>query len=67
MEHHKLICNKCGKVLDVLDRNEHFSVRQHLGYGTKYDGSHLVLRLCCDCMEEIINSCKVSPINEKQN
>lgn len=59
------ICNMCGKVLDIWDQKEDFSIERQLGYGTSYDGEELSLHLCCDCMEEIINSCQVNPIVEE--
>lgn len=57
-------CNKCGKKFDEWDTEESFRFYSPfaLGYGTKYDGSKLELDLCCECMEELIDSCKVSPI-----
>lgn len=59
------VCNMCGKVLDIWDQQEDFSIEKQLGYGTSYDGEELSLHLCCDCMEEIINSCQVNPIVEE--
>jgi len=58
----QLICNKCGKKFDIYDEQEQFSINRWLGYGTKYDGGHLELDLCCKCMEELIESCKVNPV-----
>lgn len=55
-------CNKCGREFDLWDMQEDFSIQRSLGYGTKYDGDDLFLNLCCDCMEELIDSCKISPI-----
>ena len=57
-------CNMCGKVFDMWDAQENFSIHRRLGYGTKYDGDTLELDLCCDCIEKIIEECKVSPIIE---
>lgn len=59
----QIFCNKCGKTLDIFDRQEDFSItKERLGYGTKFDGDKLKLHLCCDCLEELVNGCKVSPI-----
>ena len=55
-------CNKCGNRLSEWDIQEDFSIYSHLGYGTKYDGSKLELDLCCKCMDELIDSCAISPI-----
>lgn len=57
-----ITCNMCGKELDIWDVQEAFSIERRLGYGTKYDGDKLRLDLCCDCMEKIIDECKISPI-----
>lgn len=57
-----ITCNKCGKQLDEWDAQEAFSFYSKLGYGTKYDGCELELDLCCNCMDELIESCAVSPI-----
>ena len=58
----KMRCNKCGKEMDIWDRQENFSINGICGYGTKYDGSKIQLNLCCDCMEELIDTCVVSPV-----
>lgn len=61
----KIICNKCGKEFDIYDVQEDFTIHsQMIGYGSKYDGSSLQLDLCCECMDELIDSCKISPIEE---
>lgn len=58
------ICNKCGKIFDIWDKQEAFFFEKHLGYGTKYDGDKLSLHLCCDCMEDLIDKCVIFPVNE---
>ena len=59
----KVFCNKCGKEMDIFDKQEDFTIcKDRLGYGTKFDGEKLKIRLCCDCMEELIDSCKILPI-----
>ena len=55
-------CNMCGKPLDFWDVQEDFSLHRHLGYGTKNDGSVLDLQLCCDCIDNLIDECVISPI-----
>ena len=59
------VCNKCGKKLDLWDAQEKFSISRKLGYGTKYDGATLILNLCCECMDKLIDECKGSPISVK--
>lgn len=56
------ICNKCGKRLNFWDLQEDFSIIRDLGYGTKYDGERLKMRLCCECMETLIDVCQKTPI-----
>lgn len=56
------VCNKCGKPFDMWDEQENFHIYRDLGYGTKYDGSKLELDLCCKCLEDLAEQCKISPI-----
>lgn len=60
----KKVCNKCGKEFDLWDEQENFTILTPLGYGVKYDGDYLDLKLCCTCMEWLIDECTVSPIKE---
>lgn len=62
--HIDTICNICGQEFDFWDGNENFAIHTRLGYGTKFDGDILDLHICCDCMENIIQMCSVSPIEE---
>lgn len=57
-----MYCKLCGRQLDYYDVIEDYSIVRRLGYGTKYDGEYIDLRLCCDCMEQLIDRCKISPI-----
>lgn len=60
-------CNKCGCVLDIFDTQEDFSIhKEFLGFGTKYDTDKLDITLCCSCMDELIDSCCVSPVEERE-
>lgn len=61
----KIFCNLCGKEMDRWDRQEGFSIHRRCGYGTKYDGETLELDICCDCMERLIDSCRLSPIESE--
>lgn len=60
-----IICNKCGKKFDMWDTQEDFSIHRHCGYGTKYDGSVINLDLCCNCFEELVQSCAISPLESE--
>lgn len=62
MTEDKCYCSRCGKPLNIWDVQEQFNLRRHLGYGTKYDGETLDMKWCCDCMESLIDECKISPI-----
>lgn len=55
-------CSLCGKQFDFWDEQENFSLNRLLGYGTAYDSMYLNLHLCCDCMDKLINDCKISPV-----
>ena len=61
----EITCNMCGKKFNVWDTQEAFRIYRDLGYGTKYDGDVLELDLCCECMERLIDSCKIKPIISK--
>jgi len=55
-------CNKCGREMDEFDIQEELSIQSRLGYGSRHDGDMLQLDLCCECMDELIDSCKISPL-----
>ena len=59
----KCYCNLCGKEMDFWDVQEEFSIQSYyIGYGSKHDGDALELDLCCDCMDDLIDRCKINPI-----
>lgn len=60
----KTICNLCGKNFDFLDEQENFSIYTRIGYGSKYDDEQLKLDLCCECMDNLIDLCVISPVSE---
>ena len=59
-----IVCNKCGKVFDMWDTQEDYTISTQIGYGSSYDGDHLNLHICCECMDKLISECIVSPIIE---
>jgi hypothetical protein len=67
----KYICNICGKDFNMWDEQEKFSIHKHIGYGSKYDGDHIELDMCCDCFDSLIDyilpKCSISPIVEGYN
>lgn len=55
-------CNLCGKPMDMFDNAQGNHLEHRIGYGSEHDGENLNLHICCDCMDEIINRCVVSPL-----
>ena len=80
MKINKRVCNICGKEIKEVEYShknyissfeyapEHvinyFSISGRMPYGSEFDGNYIDLDICCDCMDEIIKQCKVSPIIE---
>lgn len=52
-------CNFCGKELDFWDKQNNFSFKGAVGYGSSYDGEFIEIHLCCDCFDKALN--KFSP------
>lgn len=59
------LCNICGNKFDFWDEQENYSIYTTIGYGSKYDGEHLKLDICCKCMDNLIDRCGISPIEEQ--
>lgn len=59
-------CSRCGKSLDMFDDMSGISVKKPLGFGSQYDGQFLNIRLCCECTDEVIRSCRISPITDDE-
>lgn len=60
----KKLCNCCGRELDIWDIQEAFIIHRDVGYGSIFDGHRVHLQFCCDCFDNIVQNCKVSPIEE---
>lgn len=58
----RIYCNKCGRKMDDFDINQNFFVQKMIGYGSKYDGDEIRVRLCNECLDDLIDECAVSPI-----
>lgn len=62
-------CTMCGKTLDEDDMFENYSADMHIGYGSRYDLSHIRFQLCCSCFDRILDMviplCKTNPIVEE--
>ena len=65
MNEAKQVCNVCGKVFDQLDEQENFGFDYHVGYGSRYDLTHLKAHICIDCFDKLMDGfiplCKISP------
>ena len=59
------VCNVCGKVFDRLDEQENFGFDYHVGYGSRYDLTHLKAHICINCFDRLMDGfiplCKISP------
>lgn len=49
---------KIRKQVEVIQRN------RKIEYGSIFDGDIVDMQLCCDCFDDLVNECKVSPIIE---
>lgn len=58
----KRYCNICGKEFDEYDVQEDYSIEKKIGYGSKHDGETLSLHICVDCMDKLIDKCKIDPV-----
>ena len=64
----KTICNMCGKEFDLFDKQDGQMIYSaKIGYGSKYDGSGLSMDLCIDCVDKLIDACKISPIIDPES
>lgn len=54
-------CNKCGKKMDAIDKQQNFTYDSMISYGSAYDGSWVRLRLCCKCIDNLLAECEVNP------
>ncbi len=62
----RIFCNMCGKPFDLFDFQNNFSIDRYAGYGSIYDEEHVQLDLCCECMDDIISNCKISPLESDE-
>ena len=58
----KIICNKCGRVIENKETFLGFTADLGIGYGSKYDGETIRIDLCTDCIDRLIETCVVSPL-----
>lgn len=55
-------CNRCGRKLNMYDEELGFSIHTQMGYGSDYDGEVVDLTYCCECADELIAECIISPL-----
>lgn len=65
-EDQAIICNKCGKEVDLekandFEENLFHSFKVSFGYGSKYDLELWSFDLCEDCLLEFIDTFKIKP------
>lgn len=58
------VCNLCGDKLKLRDLQNRFVVNRQIGPGSEYNGSHVVLRMCCSCFDRLIEGCVITPIDQ---
>lgn len=66
VEMHKepVFCNLCGSKFDFWDEQADFSIhKEKITYGSKYDMASLSIRLCCHCVDKMIDLCAITPVS----
>lgn len=58
------VCNRCGRELDLFDRQQDFTIHKRIGYGSIHDGDMVTLRLCSRCFDDLVGACAIWPIRE---
>lgn len=51
-------CSMCGKDFSLDDYQENFCFDRIIGYGSKYDETHIKFNLCCNCFDKTIDIIK---------
>ena len=64
-------CNFCEKEFNWFDNQEKFGIHRHVGYGSKFDGDEIMVDLCCECFdvmmdEYILPHCVLNPIKRHE-
>ena len=50
-------CSVCGKTLDIFDIAGDYVIDKDMGYGSIFDGEHVHIRMCSNCMDRLIIQC----------
>lgn len=56
------ICNVCGTEFDLWDEIEGNEISMRRMYGSKYDGDDICIKICIECLDDIVDRCEVSPL-----
>lgn len=68
MDYTPRICNMCGNRFDFWNEQEDFSFQRYIGYGSRYDFSHIDICLCCDCFDKVMDwllpQCRKDPLSD---
>ena len=58
-------CNKCGKSLDMIESINTGHIEIPFFYGSKRDGDKMIISLCSECYDKLIDSfaesCEIKP------
>ena len=55
-------CNLCGNVIDPMTGRGGIHISEELGYGSKYDMDLLDMEICYECLDRIVDACRISPV-----
>ena len=55
-------CNLCGEYFSFVDEIENFDIEHEMEFVTKYEGETINLKLCANCLTDLIEKCAISPI-----
>lgn len=55
-------CNKCARPIDDYDSASGVEIYQKMGYKSSHDGETVIIRLCIECLDNLIDSCKIDPV-----
>lgn len=58
------VCNLCGDKLRLCDLRNRFVIDRQISYGSEYNGSRVVLRMCCSCFDRLVEGCAITPIDQ---
>lgn len=50
-------CSVCGDILDIFDIAGNYVIDKDMRYGSIFDGEHVRIRMCSNCMDKLIIQC----------